>query len=137
MFRRFIAVTLIFSLILISSCGTLMYPERRGSKGPKIDPHVAILDALGLLLFIIPGVIAFAVDFTTGCIYLPGGDKKSLNQEQIHIVRSPDGHLTPDFLSATIYAYTGKYVTFMKHEDTLVCQVDGKIIKPLPLNKDF
>ncbi len=25
-----------------------------------------------LLFFLIPGIIAYAVDFSTGCIYLPG-----------------------------------------------------------------
>jgi hypothetical protein len=137
MFRRFISVLLIFSILLLTSCGTLMYPERRNSKGVKIDPHVAILDALGLLLFIIPGVIAFAVDFTTGCIYLPGGGKGSLDQEPIHTVRPENGHLTPEFLSAVVYGYTGKHVTFLKQGDTLVCQVDGKVFKPQPLNNRF
>lgn len=55
----------------VASCGYFMYPERRGQRGGRIDPAVAILDGLGLLLFIIPGVIAFAVDFTNGTIYLP------------------------------------------------------------------
>lgn len=137
MFRRFISVLLIFSLLLLNSCGTLMYPERRGSKGVKIDPHVAILDALGLLLFIIPGVIAFAVDFTTGCIYLPGGGKASLDHEPIHIVKPADGHLTPEILSDVVYGYTGKHVTFMKQGDTLVCQVDGKVFKPQSLTNHF
>ena len=30
------------------------------------------MDGIGLLFFILPGVIAYAVDFTTGCIYLNG-----------------------------------------------------------------
>jgi hypothetical protein len=137
MFRRFISVLLIFSMLLLTSCGTLMYPERRGSKGVKIDPHIAILDALGLLLFIIPGVIAFAVDFTTGCIYLPGGGKGLLDNESIHVVKPADGHLTPEFLSAAVYGYTGKHVTFMKQGDTLVCQVDGKVFKPQSLTSRF
>ena len=32
---------------------------------------MVILDAVGLLFFLIPGIIAFAVDFGNGCIYLP------------------------------------------------------------------
>ncbi len=56
---------------LYTSCGTLLYPERRGQTGGKIDPGVAILDGVGLVLFIIPGLIAFAIDFSTGAIYLP------------------------------------------------------------------
>lgn len=41
----------------------------------SIDPGIAVLDGLGLLLFIVPGVIAFAVDFTTGTIYYRAGKK--------------------------------------------------------------
>lgn len=72
-FRRCIVITVISALMFqLAACGTLMYPERKGQINGKIDPNVAILDGLGLLLFIIPGVIAFAVDFATGTIYLPG-----------------------------------------------------------------
>ena len=60
---------LIFQLV---GCGTIMYPERKGQKSGKIDSGVAILDGIGLLFFLIPGVIAFAVDFNNGTIYLPG-----------------------------------------------------------------
>ena len=57
----------------LSACGTLLYPERRGQKGGRLDTAVVILDGLGLLLFLVPGIVAFAVDFGTGAIYLPGG----------------------------------------------------------------
>jgi len=60
---------LIFQLV---GCGTILYPERKGQKGGKIDAGVAILDGIGLLFFLIPGIIAFAVDFNNGTIYLPG-----------------------------------------------------------------
>lgn len=56
----------------LGGCGTLLYPERRGQTGGRIDPSVAILNGIGLLLFIVPGLIAFAVDFGSGAIYLPG-----------------------------------------------------------------
>ena len=56
----------------LSGCGTLMYSERVGRPHTHhIDWKVAALDGLGLLLFFIPGVIAFVVDFSTGAIYLP------------------------------------------------------------------
>jgi hypothetical protein len=38
-----------------------------------IDWKVAALNGLGLILFFVPGVVAFAVDFYTGAIYLPAG----------------------------------------------------------------
>ena len=48
-----------------------MYPERRGQPAGRLDWAVVLADGLGLLLFFVPGVIAFAVDFATGAIYLP------------------------------------------------------------------
>ncbi len=63
-----ITAVLVFQL---TGCGTLFYPERKGQIGGRLDTGVVILDAVGLLFFLIPGIIAFAVDFGNGCIYLP------------------------------------------------------------------
>ena len=63
--------TAITVLLGATSCGTVLYPERRGQPAGRIDVGVAIMDAIGLLFFVVPGVIAFAVDFSTGAIYLP------------------------------------------------------------------
>lgn len=79
-----ICTVLIFQLV---GCGTIMYPERKGQKSGKIDAGVAILDGIGLLLFIIPGVIAFAIDFNNGTIYLPGTSKASLDIKEIKQVK--------------------------------------------------
>lgn len=72
-FHKATALTLLFALVAQLGCGTILYPERRGQKGGRIDPAVAIMDGIGCLLFLIPGLVAFAVDFGTGAIYLPGG----------------------------------------------------------------
>lgn len=66
-------------LVNLAACGTLLHPERRGQTGGRIDAGVAVLDGIGLLFFILPGVIAFAVDFGNGTIYLPGGHRSSLD----------------------------------------------------------
>lgn len=66
------AIVATSSVAAMNGCGTILYPDRRGQTGGRIDIGVALLDAIGLLFFIIPGVIAFAVDFSTGAIYLPG-----------------------------------------------------------------
>lgn len=60
-------------VMTLSSCGTLIYPERRGRTSGRIDPAVVIMDGLLCLLFIVPGVVAFGVDFATGAIYTTGG----------------------------------------------------------------
>jgi hypothetical protein len=56
----------------LTGCGTLLHSERSGRPhSNQIDWRIAALDGLGLLLFFVPGVVAFAVDFYTGAIYLP------------------------------------------------------------------
>ena len=59
------------TILNATSCGTWIHPERKGQQAGRIDPGIAILDGIGLLFFVIPGVIAFAVDFSNGTIYLP------------------------------------------------------------------
>lgn len=65
----------------LAGCGTILYPERRGQTGGRLDTAVVLLDGLGLLLFLVPGIIAFAVDFGTGAIYLPGGSRADASDE--------------------------------------------------------
>lgn len=79
-----ISIAVIFQLV---GCGTIMYPERKGQKSGRIDAGVAILDGLGLLFFFIPGVIAYAVDFNNGTIYLPGTSRSSLDLKNIKQVK--------------------------------------------------
>ena len=51
-----------------------MHPERRGQPAGRLDWEIVALDAIGLFFFFIPGVIAFAVDFSNSTIYLPPYD---------------------------------------------------------------
>jgi hypothetical protein len=75
----------------VTACGTLLYPERRGQTNGQIDVGVAALDAIGLLFFFVPGVVAFGVDFITGAIYLPGGGMASLTADELNSIKSgPD-----------------------------------------------
>lgn len=59
------------SMTALVGCGTVFHPERKGQLGGRVDPVVAIANGVGLLFFIVPGVIAYAVDFSNGTIYLP------------------------------------------------------------------
>lgn len=70
-------------LVQLTACGTILHPERKGQKSGQIDPAIAVFDAIGLLFFFLPGVIAFAVDFSNGTIYLPGGRHSSLSDEEL------------------------------------------------------
>ncbi len=52
-----------------ASCGTILYPERRGHVSDRVDPGVVAMDGLWCLVFLVPGVVAFIVDFSNGAIY--------------------------------------------------------------------
>ncbi|MGR2740112.1 hypothetical protein ACUY1T_16845 [Billgrantia sp. Q4P2] len=70
--RALIGLVLGVSITALVGCGTVFHPERKGQMSGRIDPVVAIANGVGLLFFIVPGVIAYAVDFSNGTIYLPG-----------------------------------------------------------------
>lgn len=67
---------------LLSSCGTILYPDRINQKRRgDVDFMIVGLDAVGLIFFLVPGIIAFAVDFGTGAIYFPE-ERDRHNREQ-------------------------------------------------------
>ena len=98
----------------MAGCGTIMYPQRRGQRGGKIDAGVAVMDGVGLLLFLIPGVIAFAVDFSTGAIYLPGTSRSSLDLKNAKVVKFDAKHSTNESLEQIISKETGIDVKFSR-----------------------
>ncbi len=85
--RKFKAVAASFlSIALVTQltgCGTLFYPERKGLSGGRLDPAIVALDGLGLILFLIPGIVALGVDFYNGTIYLPGTQTSQLTEEEL------------------------------------------------------
>jgi hypothetical protein len=74
MTRRFalLASALSFPLLSAQGCGYILYPERRGRTSGLVDGALVVMDALWLLLFLIPGIVAFVVDFSSGAIYVGG-----------------------------------------------------------------
>ncbi|WP_022961282.1 hypothetical protein [Halopseudomonas pelagia] len=85
----------------LAACGTIFYPERRGQITGEIDSGVAILNAIGLLFYVIPGVIAFAVDFATGAIYLPDA-RYTLAPERLNDALDAQGQVDPLKLKAIL-----------------------------------
>lgn len=69
--KKIVCILLILISLHYAGCGTILYPERRGQTGGEVDPAVIVMDGLLLFVAIIPGVVAFAVDLTTGAIYKP------------------------------------------------------------------
>jgi hypothetical protein len=100
-----VAATLLAQL---SACGTIFYPDRRGQIEGKIDPLIAAADAIGILFFVIPGLIAFAVDFATGAIYLPEGKTAQIDPQQLKQVIGADGKVDQLALKQLIESQTGR-----------------------------
>ena len=88
-------------------CGTIIYPERRNQTTENVDVGVALLDGLWLLVFIIPGVVALAVDFTTGAIYLPGGTKRASTQGEMVVVKVNPAELNEKTIKEIVMKQTG------------------------------
>lgn len=94
-----------------SGCGVLLYPERQGQKQGKLDVGVVALDGIGLFFFVVPGLIAFAIDFYQGTIYLPNtgfSDIESMknNSQSIKV----DGPINKASIEQAIFEATGKKV---------------------------
>jgi len=106
-----VCIVLIAQLV---GCGTLMYPERRGQRGGRIDAGVAVLDGIGLLFFIIPGIIAYAVDFSNGTIYLPG-TVGSLDVKDIKQVKFDPKHYNAATIEKIIKRETGHAIKLSRN----------------------
>ena len=83
--RFFATVILVALLVSLTSCGYFLYPERRYQQKGEVDFPIMILDGSSLLfaavagqaVIAVIGVVALAVDFTSGSVYLPAKDKKA------------------------------------------------------------
>ena len=56
--RRALSVLLVLGSLLPLGCGTLLFEERHGQDAGRIDPNVIVLDGIGLVFFIVPGLLA-------------------------------------------------------------------------------
>lgn len=105
-----VPLLIVTMVVNLTACGTILYPERHNQRPGHLDPGVVVLDAVGLLFFVIPGVIAFAVDFSNNSIYLPHG-RSSSNDDGHRYAKVP---LTgkPDMaaIENAVRAQTGKTI---------------------------
>lgn len=107
--RALLAFTLAAYLWSISGCGVLLYPERQGQTDGKIDPAVLILDGIGLFFYVIPGLVAFAVDFYQGTIYLPNTSASIDGDSPMRAVKV-DGAMTEENIEAALERELGRAV---------------------------
>ena len=126
--RRGPLVLLVIAVFLFTvSCGTILHPERRGQPAGRIDAAVAVLDGLGLIFYVIPGVVAFAVDFATGAIYLPSGSAAidaPPDPARAKIVQTGPRPLTRARIETIVAQATGRSVD-LASPDLLVARADA------------
>jgi hypothetical protein len=105
--RGFQGVAVGWLAAALAGCGTLMYPERRGqARTGGIDWTVAGMDAIGLVLFFIPGLIAFAVDYHNGTLFLPEGSTSASGRRTLRTVKL-SSHPSPEEIAAAVSSATG------------------------------
>ena len=129
---------LVFQLV---SCGTLLYPERQGQKQGTLDIVVVLLDAAGLIFFIIPGVIAFALDFHTGAIYLPPDHPRSQNkkliqtdQNDLYVLQINPEQLNVESLSSILTKEMG-FPVRLDDPNLMVKKPDGPVDTAIELKR--
>lgn len=114
---KFIILSLIFTLLFETSCGYVLHSERRNKPhSGNVDFAIVGLDAIGLLFFIVPGVIAFAVDISSNTIYLPKGEKNfsGINSSDTKAVKF-SGKATNEKIEKLVKENTGKDVKIDDH----------------------
>jgi hypothetical protein len=111
-------------IVQLAGCGTIMYPDRRGQKTGSLDVGVVLLDGIGLLFFLIPGVIAYAVDFSTGAIYLPGTSRGSLDLKDIKQVKFDPKHYTNATIEKIIKEETG-YAVKLNQDNMKISRLES------------
>jgi hypothetical protein len=120
--KTLVIALLAFTQLTQAGCGTLLHPERSGNTGGRIDPAIAILNGIGVLFYVIPGLIAFAVDFSNGTIYLPNSgsatnkDKLSSGGYRTVSMHEPVDAASIEQLIEREYAVSG----VLHHESLLI-----------------
>lgn len=108
-FSRVVGGVVVAALLTqMTACGSIFFPDRRGQIDGKIDPVVVILDAVGLLFYVIPGLIAFGVDFATGAIYLSPGKTAQIAPEKLREAIGADGKVDNSKLQAILESELGR-----------------------------
>jgi len=101
--KLLVAAVLGTSIVLQSACGTLLHPERKGqTQTNRLDASVVILDGIGLFFFLIPGLVAFAIDFSNNTIYLPDDESAAVDGANLGRALTVDGPMDAAAIEAII-----------------------------------
>ena len=115
-------------------CGTLLYRERIGQPRGRLDASVVLLDSIALVYFVVPGLIAFAVDFATGAIYLPAEKAASLSgePERLRVRLLGDASRDPRAIEQALREVAGVELAGHWHELVIMKEGEDARFEPLP-----
>lgn len=70
MYRKLLAIALATSLSFYG-CGTILKEDRINKPhSNQLDWKIVLLDGIGLIFYVIPGLVAYAVDYSNGTLFL-------------------------------------------------------------------
>ncbi len=94
--RKVLLAVVAVSVFALQACGTILKPNQVGkAHSNKLDTKIVVLDAIGLFFFLIPGVVAFGVDWYNGTLFLPRGyaiNLDEVNAEEIQKALADNGY---------------------------------------------
>lgn len=135
--KKLICKLLVIAAIFnITSCGTILHPERKNQGArDQLDTSIVVLNGIGLIFFIIPGVIAYAVDFNNDTIYLPSSklqhsSVEELGKENMVAINIDKEHFNPKIIEAIVIAEAGNDVDF-KQQQAYRIDKNGKKVRIL------
>lgn len=128
--------TAIAALLLTQcACGTLLYPERQNQPhSGQLDPTVLLLNTAGLFVFIVPGLLAFAVDFSNGTIFLPNTTYAAADESETYRAVPVNNALDADTINAIVSSQLS-IDNVLQHDALVATAIDrhqlGDIFKTL------
>ena len=107
----FLTITLLSQLF---SCGYVLHPERRGQKSGQVDWAIVGLDSIGIIFFIIPGLIAFGVDIYSGTLYLQNSasPRGSLEWNKVTAIKLDPKNINEKTIATAIKENSGVEINF-------------------------
>ena len=114
--RRFLSAFALGTGSLLSGCGTILYPDRsyQEERG-NLDPAIVIMDGIGLFFFIIPGLVAFAVDLTTGALFFPADHDHGDRERTIFDRQETSAQPTRQEIERVVALKTGKRIDLINN----------------------
>lgn len=90
MLKKIISILMIVCFVNLSACVGTLFKRNQIYKvhSKKLDWFIVAVDSFFLLFFIIPGIVALAVDYSTGTLYLPNETivLKSVDANEIYTI---------------------------------------------------